>query len=51
MTKDELNKMTFREVMEYTKNMLISEGSLVIMFEKIALEMENLRNSIENIKE
>ena len=46
-TKDELEKMTLRQVMEYTRNLPIREGSLEIIFGKIISKIEELERIVE----
>ena len=49
MDKEKINKMTLREVMEYTKNISIQEGGLSILIEKIVSEIEDIERKVNNI--
>lgn len=42
LNKEQIDKMTLREVMEYTKGIPIKDGALCIVFEKIVWEIERL---------
>jgi hypothetical protein len=49
MDKEKLNKMTLRQVMEYTKDISINDGGLSILFEKIVSEIEYLERMFNGI--
>lgn len=42
--------MTLREVMEYTRNLDITDVGLSILFEKIVSEIEKIQNELEKSK-
>lgn len=46
--EQQLDKMTLREVMEYTKNMSIQDGGFVIMIERLVREIETLKGEKTN---
>ena len=45
MKKEQLDKMSTREVLEYTRNLLISEGGLSIILERIVSDIEKLQKT------
>ncbi len=49
MDKEKQNKMTLREIMEYTKDIPINEGGLSIFFEKLVTEIEYLERMLNGI--
>lgn len=44
MDQKNIEKMSLKEVMEYTKNLPIYEGGLSILLERIIDEIEELKN-------
>lgn len=48
---DKINKMTLREVMECITGMDTTEGPLVILFAKVASEIDRLENRISLLEE
>lgn len=50
MDKEKLEKMTLREVFEYTKYIPIAQGGLAIFFEKLVSHLEYLEKRIEDTK-
>lgn len=51
LDKDQLDKMTLREVMKAIEDMTIADGALVILFDKAASEIERLDNRIDYLLE
>lgn len=50
MDKESINKMTLREVFDFTKYLPIRDGALEILIEKIVSEIENLNEHVTKEK-
>jgi len=46
----DLNKITIREVMEYTRDIPIIDGGLALILEKIVMEIEKLQEKTDESK-